>query len=69
MELICKINVQSYGFIDTKEIPVTLEKDKTYILEKAYNDAMKMYYYNVIDNGELITTLSENEKELFFQEN
>ena len=34
MELICKMNVKSYGFIDTKEIPVTLEKDTNKLLVK-----------------------------------
>ena len=69
MEYICKFNVESYGYIDTKNESVTLEKDKVYTLEKAYGDVQKEYYYNVISDGVLITTISESEKDTFFEEN
>lgn len=67
MTLKCKMNVSSFGFVDTKEEAVKLEKDKTYILEKAYDDTLKSDYYKVIDEDKVITTISENELKLFFE--
>ena len=69
MELICKINVQRYGFVDTKETPVTLEKGKIYVLEKAWDETGQVYYYKVIDETKVITTISEDELKIFFEVN
>ena len=47
MKYICKFNVESYGYIDTKNESVTLEKDKIFPpLPKEYkSDRLIMRFY------------------------
>ena len=68
MTLKCKMNVQSFGYIDTKKDASILEKDKEYTLEKAHDEVSKSDYYKVFYNDTLITTLSESEFKLFFKD-
>lgn len=69
MKLKCKMNVQCFGYVNTKTEAVTIEKDKEYTLDKAWDETEKVYYYNVIDEDKVITTISENELEIFFEVN
>ena len=69
MKLKCKLNAQCFGYVNTKTEPVNIEKDKEYTLEKAYDETEKVYYYNVIDEDKVITTISEDELKIFFDIN
>lgn len=62
----CLITVTSFGYINTSKDGTILEKDKNYELEKAYDEVMQVNYYMVLDNGKLVTTLSESETQTFF---
>ena len=67
MKLICKLSGSIYGYIDTKNEAIRLDKDKEYELEKV-SDPKYGIYYNVYDEEKLITTLSESEVNLFFKD-
>lgn len=67
MILKCKLGAVSFGYIKTEEIPATLEKDKEYTLEKDYDETMQVNYYKVIDEGKILTTISESEFKTFFE--
>ena len=69
MKLKCKLGAQCFGYVNTKTEPINIEKDKEYTLEKAYDEIAKVYYYNVIDEDKIITTLSEDELKIFFEVN
>ena len=65
----CLMTVTSFGYINTSKDATILEKNKNYELEKAYDEVMQVNYYKVLDNGNLITTLSELETQTFFDIN
>jgi len=67
MKKTCIINFNSFGFVNVSEEATTIEKDKEYTLEEQYDDKIKTKYYNVIDNDEVITTISESELNTFFK--
>ena len=67
MKLICKLSGSIYGYVDTKNEAIRLDKDKEYELEKV-SDPKYGAYYNVYDEEKLITTLSESEVNLFFKD-
>ena len=69
MKLKCKLSAQCFGYVNTKTESVNIEKDKEYILEKAFDETEKVYYYNVIYEDKIITTISENELKIFFDVN
>lgn len=69
MKLKCKLSAQCFGYVNTKTESVNIEKDKEYTLEKAWDETEKVYYYNVIDEDKVITTISENELKIFFDVN
>lgn len=69
MKLKCKLSTQCFGYVNTKTESVNIEKDKEYTLEKAWDETEKVYYYNVIDEDKIITTISENELKIFFDVN
>ena len=69
MKLKCKLSAQCFGYVNTKTKPVNIKKDKEYTLEKAYDETEKVYYYNVIDENKVITTISEDELKIFFDVN
>ena len=66
MKLICKLGGSIYGYVDTNNEPITLDKGKEYVLEKVSDPKYGMYY-NIYDKEKLITTLSESEVKLFFK--
>ena len=67
MKLICKLSGSIYGYVDTKNEAIRLDKDKEYVLEKVSNPKYGTYY-NVYDEEKLIATLSESEVNLFFKD-
>lgn len=68
MKLTCKLGATCFGYVSTnKENPKRIEADKEYELEKAYDEVLKVNYYKVFDNNELITTISESEAKLLFE--
>lgn len=67
MKLTCKLSGSIYGYVDTKNEAIRLDKDKEYELEKVSNHKYGTYY-NVYDEEKLITTLSESEVNLFFKD-
>lgn len=67
MKLTCKLSGSIYGYVDTKNEAIRLDKDKEYKLEKV-SDTKYGTYYNVYDEEKLITTLSESEVNLFFKD-
>ena len=67
MKLTCKLSGSIYGYVDTKDEAIRLDKDKEYELEKVSDPKYGMYY-NVYDEEKLITTLSESEVNLFFKD-
>ena len=67
MKLICKLSGSIYGYVDTKNEAIILDKDKIYKLEKV-SDPKYGTYYNVYDEEKLIATLSESEVNLFFKD-
>ena len=67
MKLTCKLSGSIYGYVDTKNEAIRLDKDKKYELEKVSDPKYGMYY-NVYDEEKLITTLSESEVNLFFKD-
>ena len=67
MKLTCKLSGSIYGYVDTKDEAIRLDKDKEYKLEKV-SDLKYGTYYNVYDEEKLITTLSESEVNLFFKD-
>ena len=67
MKLICKLSGSIYGYVDTKNEAIRLDKDKEYVLEKVSNPKYGTYY-NVYDDEKLIITLSESEVNLFFKD-
>lgn len=69
MKLKCKLSAQCFGYVNTQTESVNIEKDKEYTLEKAWDETEKVYYYNVIDEDKVITTISEKELEIFFDVN
>lgn len=67
MKLICKLGGSIYGYVDTNNEAIKLDKDKEYELEKV-SDPKYGTYYNVYDKEKLIATLSESEVNLFFKD-
>ena len=67
MKLNCKLGGSIYGYVDTKNEPIKLDKGKEYELEKV-SDPKYGTYYNVYDEEKLIATLSELEVNLFFKD-
>ena len=67
MKLTCKLSGSIYGYVDTNNEPITLDKGKEYVLKKVSNPKYGTYY-NVYDDEKLITTLSESEVNLFFKD-
>lgn len=67
MKKLCKLSGSIYGYVDTKNEAIRLDKDKEYELEKV-SDSKYGTYYNVYDEEKLITTLSESEVNLFFKD-
>ena len=67
MKLTCKLSGSIYGYVDTKDEAIRLDKGKEYVLEKVSNPKYGTYY-NVYDDEKLITTLSESEVNLFFKD-
>ena len=69
MKLKSKLSAQCFGYVNTQAESVNIEKDKEYTLDKAWDETEKVYYYNVIDEDKVITTISEKELEIFFDVN
>lgn len=67
MKLICKLGGSIYGYVDTNNESITLDKGKEYFIEKV-SDPKYGTYYNVYDDEKLIATLSESEVNLFFKD-
>lgn len=67
MKLTCKLSGSIYGYVDTKDEAIKLDKDKEYKLEKV-SDPKYGTYYNVYYEEKLIATLSESEVNLFFKD-
>lgn len=67
MELECKVNVDCFGYVNTKTSSTKLKAGKKYKLVKDYDDILHADYYKVILNDKEITTISVSEYETFFK--
>lgn len=67
MKYTCKADISSFGYINTSDTFVTLEKGKEYKLTKEYDETMKCNYYKVYDGRKVITTISPSEFRTFFE--
>ena len=67
MKVKCVIGVDCYGYVNTKSNPIHLDKDKVYELELVI-DPTAGRYYNVLLNNIIVTTVSESEAKIFFEE-
>ena len=67
MKVKCVIGADCYGYVNTKSNPIHIDKDKVYDLELII-DPKTGAYYNVLLNNKIITTVSESEAKLFFEE-
>jgi hypothetical protein len=66
MKKLCKLNANVYGYIETKEEPILLSAGTTYEIKKVTSEKYGVYY-EVLENKKLVTTLSEGEVKVFFE--
>ena len=67
MKVKCIIGADCYGYVNTGSNPIHLDKDKVYELE-LIDDPKFGRYYNVLLNNKIVTTVSESEAKIFFEE-
>lgn len=67
MKVKCIVGADCYGYVNTKSNPIHLDKDKVYELELII-DQTAGRYYNVLLNNTIVTTVSESEAKIFFEE-
>ena len=67
MKVKCVIGADCYGYVNTKSNHIHLDKDSVYELELII-DPKAGRYYNVLLNNTIVTTVSESEAKIFFEE-
>ena len=67
MKVKCIVGADCYGYVNTKSNPIHIDKDKVYELELII-DPKAGRYYNVLLNNKIVTTVSESEAKIFFEE-
>lgn len=67
MKAKCIIGADCYGYVNTESNPIHLDKDKIYDLELVI-DPKDIRYYKVLSNNKIVTTISESEAKIYFEE-
>lgn len=67
MKVKCIVGADCYGYVNNKSNPIHINKDKIYELELVI-DPKDGRYYNVLLNNKIVTTVSESEAKIFFEE-
>ena len=67
MKVKCIVGADCYGYVNTESNSIHLDKDKIYALELII-DPKAGRYYNVLLNNKIVTTVSESEAKIFFEE-
>ena len=67
MKVECIIGADCYGYVNTNSSPIHIDKGTVYDLELVI-DPKAGRYYNVLLNNKIVTTVSESEAKIFFEE-
>ena len=67
MKAKCIIGADCYGYVNTESNPIHLDKGRVYDLELVI-DLKDIRYYKVLSNNKIVTTISESEAKIYFEE-